>query len=199
MVASSPAGPYPIEPRRRRPSARQARNLDRLLDASAEEARDLGYEGMTVRGAAKRAGVAAATAYTHFASKDHLLAEVMWREMSRLLDTPPVRSARPRARLAAELRRLGTFMADEPDLAAAGAIALLQPGPEIAALRMRIGQAVHDRLAAALGDDATPPVMTSLDILYSGALLWMGLGHLPPDRVPDALAGAGELIWKGSR
>jgi len=199
MVASSPVGPYPIEPRRRRPSARQARTLDRLLDASAEEARELGYEGMTVRGAAKRAGVAAATAYTHFASKDHLLAEVMWREMSRLLEAPPARSARPATRLTAELRRLGTFMADEPALAAAGAIALLQPGPEIAALRMRIGQATHDRLAAALGDDAAPSVMTSLDILYSGALLWMGLGHLPPDRVPDALADAGELIWKGSR
>jgi AcrR family transcriptional regulator len=199
MIASSPAGSYPIEPRRRRPSARQARALDRLLDASAEEAREVGYEGMTVRGAAKRAGVAAATAYTHFASKDHLLAEVMWREMSRLLEAPPVRNARPLTRLTAELRRLGTFMADEPGLAAAGAIALIQPGPEIAALRMRIGQATHDRLAATLGDDATPAVMSSLDILYSGALLWMGLGHLPPERVPDTLADAGQLIWKGSR
>ena len=199
MIASSPRGPFPIEPRRRRPSARQARTLDRLLDAAADEARQLGYEGMTVRGAAKRAGVAAATAYTHFASKDHLLAEVMWREMHRLLEAPPARSARPLTRLTAELRRLGTFMADEPDLAAAGAIALLQPGPEIAALRMRIGQATHDRLAAALGDDAAPAVMTSLDILYSGALLWMGLGHLPPERVPDTLADAGQLIWKGSR
>lgn len=199
MIASSPVGAYPIEPRRRRPSARQARTLDRLLDASADEARELGYEGMTVRGAARRAGVAAATAYTHFASKDHLLAEVMWREMSRLLEAPPARSARPLTRLTAELRRLGTFMADEPDLAAAGAIALLQPGPEIAALQLRIGQATHDRLAAALGDEATPEVMTSLDILYSGALLWMGMGHLAPERVPGTLADAGRLIWRGSR
>lgn len=199
MIASSPLGSYPIEPRRRRPSARQAQTLDRLLDAAADEARELGYEGMTVRGAARRAGVAAATAYTHFASKDHLLAEVMWRAMSRLLEAPPARSARPVNRLTAELRWLGTFMADEPELAAAGAIALLQPGPEITALRMRIGQATHDRLAAALGDDAPPEVMTSLDILYSGALLWMGMGHLAPERVPDTLADAGRLIWKGSR
>ena len=199
MIASSAELSHPIEPRRRRPSARQARTLDRLLDAAADEARQVGYEGMTVRGAARRAGVAAATAYTHFASKDHLLAEVMWRDMSRLLTAPLARSARPLNRLVAELRRLGTFMADEPDLAAAGAIALLQPGPEISALRIRIGQAVHERLATALGPDATPEVMTSLDILYSGALLWMGLGHLPPDRVPDALAAAGRMIWKGSR
>src|SRR5438270_3152059 len=151
-------GPYPIEPRRRRPSARQARTLDRLLDAAAAEARDLGYDGTTVRGAARRAGVAAATAYTHFASKDHLLAEVMGREMSRLLDAPPARGARPVTRLTAELRRLGTFLAGEPALAAAGALALLQTGPEIAAIRMRMGRAFHDRLAAAIGAAGTGEV-----------------------------------------
>ena len=49
------------------------------MDAAADEARERGYEGMTVRSVARRAGVAPATAYTYFASKDHLLAEVLWR------------------------------------------------------------------------------------------------------------------------
>ena len=37
-----------------------------------------------MRSAAERAGVAPATAYTYFASKDHLLAEVLWRRMEAL-------------------------------------------------------------------------------------------------------------------
>lgn len=190
---------HPIEPRRRRTTARQARTLDLLLDAAAEEARLLGYDGMTVRAAARRAGVAPATAYTHFASKDHLLAEVMWREMRRLLDVAPADRPTAEARLTAELTHLGTFMADEPALAAAGATALLQPGPETSALRVRIGQATHDRLATALGPDADADVLTALDLLYTGALLWMGLGHLPPDQVPATLAAAGRLILGGTR
>ncbi|HWE54534.1 MAG TPA: TetR family transcriptional regulator [Acidimicrobiales bacterium] len=205
MATSSPIGGagdraiHPIEPRRRRTTARQARTVDLLLDAAADEARLLGYDGMAVRAAARRAGVAPATAYTHFASKDHLLAEVMWREMRRLLDAAPAVRATPQERLEAELMLLGTFMADEPALAAAGTTALLQPGPETSAIRMRIGLAAHDRLAAALGPDADEAVMTALDLLYTGALLWMGLGHLRPDQVPVTLVAAGRLILGGKR
>ena len=43
-----------------------------------------GYDGLTVRTVARRAGVAPATAYTYFASKDHLLAEVLWRRLQAL-------------------------------------------------------------------------------------------------------------------
>lgn len=205
MATSSPMGGagdraiHPIEPRRRRTTARQARTVDLLLDAAADEARLLGYDGMTVRTAARRAGVAPATAYTHFASKDHLLAEVMWREMRRLLDAAP--AVRPTApeRLESELMLLGTFMADEPALAAAGTTALLQPGPETSAIRVRIGQATHDRLAAALGPEADQATMTALDLLYTGALLWMGLGHLLPDQVPVTLVATGRLILEGKR
>ena len=57
-------------------------------------------------------------------------------------------------RVIAELRVLGLFMTDDPTLAAACTTALLGSGPDVRALRVRIGAALHDRLAAALGDDA---------------------------------------------
>ena len=57
------------------------------MRAAEEETEEVGYAGLTVRSVARRAGVAPATAYTYFSSKDHLLAEVLWRRMEAL---PPV-------------------------------------------------------------------------------------------------------------
>ena len=129
------------ETTRRRLTARQAAVVDQLVDAAADEARHEGYDGLTVRGVARRAGVAPATAYTYFASKDHLLAEVLWRRLQTLVMPEPDEDASPPERLTAALRALGLFMADDPTLAAACTTALLGSGPEVraaaAALRRR--------------------------------------------------------------
>ena len=58
--------------------------MAKLVRAAEEETEEVGYAGLTVRGVARRAGVAPATAYTYFSSKDHLLAEVLWRRMESL-------------------------------------------------------------------------------------------------------------------
>src|SRR5690606_37273408 len=57
-------------------SDRQARTVAKLVDAAAEEVVAIGFANLTVRNVAKRAGVAPATAYTYFASKEHLVSEV---------------------------------------------------------------------------------------------------------------------------
>jgi AcrR family transcriptional regulator len=181
-------------PGRRRMTENQAAILGRLVEAAAAEARQHGYEGMTVRGAARRAGVAPATAYTLVASKDHLLAEVMWRRWEDLPDANPPSGASQADQVLAELRVLGTFMADDPLLAAAGTTALLGPGADVRDLRIRLGSAFHARLAAALGDDPDPGLVRSLDLVYTGALLWMGMGHLPRDQVPQVLDEAARLL-----
>jgi AcrR family transcriptional regulator len=178
------------ESTRRRLTSRQAEAVERLVEAAAEEAREGGYESATVRGAARRAGISPATAYTFFASKDHLLAEVLWRRMRAL----PARAYDPTAdeldRVSTELRALALFVADDESLARACTTAILGGGPEVRAVRMRFGNEVHRRLAAALGDAATPSVLQALDLAYSGAMLWAGMGHMPFTAVPEAL---GEL------
>ena len=186
------------ETTRRRLTARQAVVVDQLVDAAAEEARHEGYDGLSVRGVARRAGVAPATAYTYFASKDHLLAEVLWRRLQTLVMPEPDEDASPPERLTTALRALGLFMADDPTLAAACTTALLGSGPEVRAVRLRFGAAVHDRLAAALGADADESVLRSLDLVFSGAMLWAGMGHVDRRDVPDALADAARLILDGA-
>ncbi len=51
-------------------------------------------------------------------------------------------------RVVAELRVLGLFMADDPTLAAACTTALLGSGPEVRAVRVLFGTALHERIAA---------------------------------------------------
>jgi len=197
------------EASRRRLTVRQAAVVEQLLEAAADETRHQGYEGLTVRNVARRAGVAPATAYTYFASKDHLLAEVLWRRFQGLPSpaapaathdaaTSTISATSATDRVIAELRVLGLFMADDPILAAACTTALLGRGPEVRALRVLFGTALHERLADALGDAADQAVLRSLDLAYSGAMLWAGMGHIHFEDVPDALADAARLVLGGS-
>ena len=86
-----------LESTRRRLTAKQADTVDRLGRAAVELLCREGFAGLTVRRVAAEAGVGAATAYTYFSSKEHLVAEVFWR---RLVASPPAAHEsddRPRA------------------------------------------------------------------------------------------------------
>ncbi len=184
---------------RRHLSSRQAQIVERLLDAAAAEIRAVGYGPITVRTVARRAGVAPATAYTYFSSKDHLLAEVMWRRFESLPATPlrPRRSAADR--VASVFKDVGGFLADDPSLASAGTVALLGEGPDVKHVRDRIGAEVHGRLAEALGDQYDPAVLSALELAYTGAMLTAGLGHASFGTVPDRLAVVARLLLGSTR
>lgn len=184
------------EATRRRLTPRQAAIVERLVEAAADEARDVGYDHMTVRSAARRAGVAPATAYTYFASKDHLLAEVLWRRMEALPVLEHAPDNTPMQRLAAELRVVGLFMADDTRLAAACTAGLLGNGPEVFSLRARFGAELHRRIADALGAAGDPGVLRALDMAWSGAMLWAGMGHMSFADVPGALTDTARLLLR---
>src|SRR5271166_6632353 len=105
------------EPTRRLLTPRQADTVHRLTEAGVEEVRESGYESLSIRDVARRAGVAAATAYTYFSSPAHLVTEIFWRRLSML---PPVDASARSAqdRVVAVLRELALLVAEEPELAA---------------------------------------------------------------------------------
>ena len=176
------------EATRRHLSARQADTVDRLTAAAVDELREQSYDGLTVRNVAARAGVAPATAYTYFSSKDHLVAEVYWRRVQSLPNTELNDAWSPAKRVAATLSELALLVADEPELAAATTVALLSPEPDVKVLRDRIGATWHSRIVTALGDDARDDIVTVLDLAVSGALLQTGMGHLAYANLPGLLA-----------
>jgi len=179
-------------------TARQADTVNKLVDAAVEEVRSVGFGGLTVRNVAARAGVAPATAYTYFGSKEHLVSEVFWRRLKGLPTTKPDGRLSAANRVAAMLRDVAMLVADEPELSAACTIALLVDEPAVKRLRDRIGGNIHQRLVAALGED-DPTIVDALELAYSGAMLQTGTGHLSYDDLGDRLAGAAELMLGGRR
>ncbi len=183
-----------MESTRRRLTARQAETVGRLTVAAVDELRVSGYDGLTVRNVAKRAGVAAATAYTYFTSKDHLVTEVFWRRLESLADTRLDRRRSPATRVAAVLSDVALLVADEPELATACSSAMLAAEPDVKHLRDRIGVEVHRRLHHALGPDADPVVLRTLELVIFGALIQAGPGHLTYEELPGLLADIVERV-----
>ena len=146
---------------------------------------------------ASRAGVAPATAYTYFASKEHLVAEVFWRRLHAQPERPLDRRRSVTSRVTAVLLDFALSVAEETELAAACTVALLADDEEVRDLRGRIGTELHRRLKAAAGEDVDPVVLTALELTTTGALLQVGTGHLGYQDLPDLLeAIAARLLSK---
>ncbi len=192
---SSSDGPV-LEATRRRLTERQAEVVAALVRAASDEVGEAGYDGVTVRGVARRAGVAPATAYHYFSSKDHLLAEVLWRHLQSLPDLPL--DGRPVAeRVEEAVDGIVRFAAESPARAEACTVALLGSSPDVQHLRDRIGADIHRRIAAALGPGADRHLVRVLETSYFGALLMAGMGHVSYLDIPAFVAAAAERMLGG--
>ncbi len=180
-------------PPRRSLTGRPADTVARLLEATVAELRSRPAKGLTVRSVARRAGVAPATAYTYFSSRDHLVTEVFWQRLQRLAD-PTTSGGSPATRAGTALAEVATLVAGEPELAAACTQAMLADDPEVRRLRDAIGAAIVARLVAALGDEADDARIGALGLAFSGAMLQAGMGHLDYDELPQRLSSAASLI-----
>lgn len=195
---SSSAVQLPTTATRRHLSDRQAKTVHNLTEAAVAELVAVGYQALTVRGVAKRAGVAPATAYTYFASKEHLVAEVYWRRFEAQDPRPLDRRRSPATRATDVLLDFALVVAEETELAAACTVALLTDDPEVSELRLRIGVEMHRRLVEVAGN-ASPVALQTLELATSGALLQVGTGHMAYDAIPQLLADVAALVLGGTR
>ena len=177
-------------------NARQAETVEKLLVAGAEELRTVGHEALTVRTVASRAGVSPATAYTYFASRNHLFAELFLRHLVTEPGPEPT-GATPTERLQAVTRHLAGQLADSPELAAAATIALLGTDPEVERLRLVIGTEFVNRFRDAIGEPADPRVLETLALAFSGALLQAGMGVMTYTEMGERLDDVVAVIMEG--
>jgi len=203
-VSTTPVQELP----RRRLSTKRSLTVDRLTDAAVDELHATGYSGLTVRAVAARCGVAPATAYNYFSSKEHLIAEVFWRRISAQDEAAPQGPAgldtaaglyTAAGRATEVLANFALVVSNETELAAACTVALLVDNPEVHELRLKIGRLLHTRLVAALGEPGTgaaapPAAVRTLEFVVSGALIEVGTGHLPYDQLRNQLAEATSVI-----
>ena len=170
--------------------------MDRLLAAGAEELRAVGVDDLTIRTVALRAGVSAATAYTYFASKNHLFAELFWRRLVAVPFEPRGRTTEQRVQSVGHA--MTDLLEDAPEVAAGARSALLGTDPDVVRLRLRIGTEFVHRFEQALGPDlAEPALVDTLTLAFTGALLQAGMGLTTYTEMRDRLDAAIAVIMKG--
>jgi AcrR family transcriptional regulator len=184
------------EKSRRGLNLKQAATVERLLEAGQEELAQVGPDALTIRTVALRAGVSAATAYTYFASKDHLSAELFWRHLTQHPFTAYAGGSAT-ARLQGLVRFMANVLASSPEMAEAATRALLGPDPDVHRLRARIGQEHTERFRQALLPIEDDSLVEALTLAFSGALLQAGMGFYGYREMGARLEGVVAVIMKG--
>ena len=182
-----------LESTRRRLTAKQADTIQRLSNAALAVLAREGFGGLTIRLVAAEAGVGAATAYTYFSSKEHLVAEVFWRRLASSVP-PPIDDQPLVERVIAVLRHIALLVADEPEFAGAVTNALLGRDPDVEHLRDRIAREIRGRLVEAAGEGTDPALVETLELLYTGALVHAGMGYVTYSEIADRLERSARLL-----
>lgn len=175
-------------------TTRQGATVAALLDAGLDQLRQHGYEQLTIRAVATRAGVTHTTAYSYFSSKGHLVAEMLWRRLEAL--PPPVTQPTMSLpdRITEALGGPGLVLSEDPALAQAGLAALLTEDPDVRRLRDTIGADLATRIESALGDTADGEVTQALLLAFSGAMLQAGMGYFDFSDVVRRMASMARLF-----
>jgi AcrR family transcriptional regulator len=145
------------------------------LDAALAELRESGFDQLSLRSVAHRAGVTHTTAYSYFTSKGHLIAELHWRQLQQVPIVQLTSDASLADRVRAAFSGPITAMANEPALAQAVLSAFVTSEPNVLRMRDAIADELSNRLSVALGDRDEPKVHLVLITQYSGAMLVAGM------------------------
>jgi TetR/AcrR family transcriptional regulator, cholesterol catabolism regulator len=158
-------------------SERQSLTVAALLDAGLTELGDVGYDKLTIRAVAQRAGVTHTTAYSYFTSKAHLISELYWRQMQSL---PPPEIGSDETfvgRVRAAVEAPAAMLTVNPALARSIFVSILSDEPDVRRLRGAVARVLIDRFRTALGPFDDPEVVDTLFMAYSGAMMFAGTGN----------------------
>ncbi|MEQ6901568.1 TetR/AcrR family transcriptional regulator [Nocardioides sp. YIM 152588] len=173
-------------------NARQVETVERLFAATEALLDEMPYDELTIRLIAARAGLSPATAYTYFSSKDHLFATLYWRLVATA--EGPELAGDPRERLRQVVRWIAALVGASPALATAANKSLLGGDPAVAELRLAIGRHFVGLFAEALGEDARPGLVRTLEYVLTGAMVEAGAGIVAFDDLAEELVAAVDIV-----
>lgn len=198
MIAGDAPRTLSIE---RRLTADQAARRVRVREAARELATEGGYAAVTMQAVAERSGVARATIYRYFTSKDHLLAEVIaeWgREITADLRRQPPAGALPE-RVVGVFARVIEAARRNPQLTAAVLASATSADPEAIRAQGHFASLIRSYLEAALGSELVPR-HGELEILmghvFFSALVHMTAGRIDFDQAIRSLEIAARTFFR---
>lgn len=183
------------------PKALQRRQ--RIVEAAIELGTEGGYEAVHMRVVAERAGVALATVYRYFESKDHLLSAAVSEYTGQLqaqLARSPARGDTPADRLVDVLRRASRGLERRPNFAAALIRALHSPDAGVATaaadVRLQIS-AMTTPILAGLPEEDVAGIVSVLGHVWNSAIMSWANGRAPISSIADDLENAARLLLAG--
>jgi AcrR family transcriptional regulator len=175
----------------------------RIIEAAIDLGTEGGYEAVHMRVVAERAGVALATVYRYFESKDHLLSASVSEWTSQLqsnLDRTPARGDSPTEQLVDVLRRASRGLERRPKFAAALIRALHSPDPGVAAaaadVRHQIS-AMATPILHHLPPDDVEGIVSVLGHVWNSSIMTWANGRSPIASIGDELENAARLLLAG--
>ena len=183
----------------RRLTPAQASRRARLVDAAYALAREGGYGAVTIDGVCDRAGVARATVYHHFGSKNHLIAAAILRWGEEI--QAAMRAAAPAKgdlleRVIATLRSVVDAAEAEPQLLAAAMQAVATPDVGVDETQRQLSSIVSGYLETVVDPEGALDThvlgMVLGHVLFS-SLIQMAAGRRTPEEVMQDLAMTAEL------
>ena len=178
----------------------QSGRRDLVVQVATELAEAGGYDAVVMKEVADRSGVALATIYRWFASKDQLLTEVLlvWgAQLSESLATDPPREGAPADRVAAALGRVIDVAGSRPLLASAvvDAVLSVERGPLDA--QGDFHSLMTSWIDAALGDDEVTErdaVIEVLEHVCFSTIIAFATGRQDAGYAKAQLASAARLL-----
>lgn len=187
----------------RRLSPARARRRARLVRAARQLASKGGYSAVTIDAVCRRAGVARATIYHHFGSKDHLIAEAIleWGgEQQKALRRRPPAEGDPLERVIETVSRVLDGVMREPNLFQAAVMAFVSPDLGVREMQRQLSDLVAGYLEAAFepGEDRdTERLGMVLSHVFFSSLINMAAGRSTRDQVMSDLEDTARLILGG--
>ena len=175
----------------------------RIVEAAIDLGTEGGYEAVHMRIVAERAGVALATVYRYFESKDHLLSAAVSEWTSQLqarLDRTPARGDSPVEQLVDVLRRASRGLERRPQFAAALIRALHSPDPSVAAAAADVRHQISAMTTPILHElpaEDVEGIVSVLGHVWNSAIMGWANGREPISSIGDELENAARLLLAG--
>lgn len=167
-----------------------------MLDVTVEALRESPFDELTVAAVAEKADVSPGVASELFPSENELIVEVCLRRI-KAVDVSTDASCGSIARAAAQLSQMMLVVAEEPAVAAACAAVFLDSGPTAHRAHEQIGHQIHRLISSAVGPGSWPEVITTLELVFSGAFIQAAAGTMTFRQAAERVETAVSLILEG--
>lgn len=172
----------------------------RIVEAAIELGTEGGYDAVHMRVVAERAGVALATVYRYFESKDHLLSAAVseWTaQLQSRLQRSPARGDTPVEQLVDVLRRASRATERRPLFTAALIRALSSPDPGVAHAAADVrGQiaAITKPILSDLSPEEVDGIISVIGHVWNSTLMTWANGRAPIASIGNELERAARLL-----